>query len=156
MHKIYLDYGEYDFIAQIPQILYSTLVSQFLDFFLKYLCITEKDIYKIKKFKKEKDKFVAESNVFKLIKYMKIKILLYFLITFIFICFFWYFTSAFCAVYKNTQLFLIKDSIISFLISLINPFVFYILPTALRIISLNDEKKRLKFLYILSDLIPLI
>ena len=82
--------------------------------------------------------------------------MIYFLITFIFICFFWYFTSAFCAVYKNTQLFLIKDSMISFLISLINPFALYILPTALRIISLNDEKKRLKFLYILSDLIPLI
>ena len=156
MHKIFLDYGKYDFIAQIPQILYSTLVSQFLDFILKYLCLTEKDIYKIKQFEKEKDKFVAKKNIFKSIKYMKIKILLYFLITFIFICFFWYFISAFCAVYKNTQLFLIKDTMISFLISLLYPFALYILPTGLRIISLNDEKKRLKFLYILSDLIPLI
>ena len=156
MHKIFLDYGKYDFIAQIPQILYSTLVSQFLDFILKYVCLTEKDIYKIKQFEKEKDKFVAKKNIFKSIKYMKIKILLYFLVSFIFMCFFWYFISAFCAVYKNTQLFLIKDTMISFLISLLYPFALYILPKGLRIISLNDEKKRLKFLYILSDLIPLI
>ena len=100
MHKIFLDYGKYDFIAQIPQI--------------------------------------------------------YFLVSFIFMCFFWYFISAFCAVYKNIQLFLIKDTMVSFLISLLYPFALYILPTGLRIISLNDEKKRLKFLYILSDLIPLI
>ena len=87
---------------------------------------------------------------------MKIKLLCYFLFTFLFMCFFWYFIAAFCAVYKNSQVFFIKDSMLSLLISILYPFVLYLLPTALRILSLKDKKKRLKFLYVLSDLIPII
>ena len=156
MHKIYLNYGKYNFIAQIPQILYSTIASESLDVLLRYLCITEKDIYRIKQFENKKDKFIIKNKIFTIIKYMKIKLIFYFLITFLFICFFWYFISAFCAVYKNTQIILIKDSITSFSMSLIYPFILYILPSGLRIISLKDQKKRLKFLYKISDIIPLI
>ena len=87
---------------------------------------------------------------------MRFRLVYYFIVTFFFMVFFWYFISAFCAVYKNTQIFLIKDLIISFILSLIYPFILYIFPSALRILSLKDKKKRLKFLYILSDLIPLI
>ena len=72
------------------------------------------------------------------------------------ILFFWYFVAAFCSVYKNTQSFLIKDSMISLLLSLLYPFGLYLFPTALRIISLRDKKKRLCFFYKLSDVIPLI
>ena len=34
MHKIYLNYGKYNFIQQIPQIIYSTIISQLLELFL--------------------------------------------------------------------------------------------------------------------------
>ena len=156
MHKIYLDYGKYNFIYQIPQIIYSTLVSEALDVLLKYLCLTEKDIYKIKNLEKKKNQVKGKQKIFKIIKCMKIKLLCYFLFTFLFMCFFWYFIAAFCAVYKNTQVFFIKDSMLSLLISILYPFVLYLLPTALRILSLKDKKKRLKFLYVLSDLIPII
>ena len=156
MHKIYLNYGKYNFIAQIPQILYSTLAAEGLDIFLRYLCIIEKDIYRIKKFEQKKNKVIAKQQIFKVLKYMRIKLILYFIVTFFFMCFFWYFVAAFCAVYKNTQLFLIKDSMVSLLMSLVYPFGLYLLPTALRIISLKDKKKRLSFLYKLSDVIPLI
>ena len=156
MHKIYLDYGKYSFVAQIPQILYSTLASEGLDVFLRYLCLIEKDIYKIKKLEKRKNKVLAKKQIFEILKLMRIKLICYFFFTFFFMCFFWYFVSAFCAVYKNTQIFLIKDSFSSFLMSLLYPFVLYLFPTALRILSLKDQKKRLKFLYKLSDIIPLI
>ena len=56
-------------------------------------------------------------------------------------CFFWSFIAAFCAVYKNTQPFLIKDSMVSLLMSVLYPLGLYLLPTALRIISLKDKKK---------------
>ena len=48
MHKIYLDYGKYNFIQQIPQIIYSTIISQLLQVFICYLSLTDKHIYKIK------------------------------------------------------------------------------------------------------------
>ena len=45
---------------------------------------------------------------------------------------------------------------VSLLMSLLYPLGLYLLPTALRIISLKDKKKRLSCLYKLSDVIPLI
>ena len=156
MHKIYLDYGKYSIIAQIPQIIYSNVTSESLDVLLRYLCLTEKSIYKIKKLEEKSDTIITKKKIFTIIKRMRFRLVYYFIVTFFFMVFFWYFISAFCAVYKNTQIFLIKDLIISFILSLIYPFILYIFPSALRIISLKDKKKRLKFLYTLSDLIPLI
>ena len=156
MHKIYLDYGKYNFISQIPQILYSTIASEALDVFLRYLALTEKDIYKIKKFEQNKDKILSKNKIFQILRCMRLKILCYFVVTFFFFCFFWYFVSAFCAVYKNSQSYLIKDSLTSLLMSLLYPFGLYLFPTGLRIIALRDKKKRLEFLYKLSDVIPLI
>ena len=49
MHKLYLSYGKYDFIQQIPQIVYSTIISQLMEVFLCFLSLTDKQIYKIKK-----------------------------------------------------------------------------------------------------------
>ena len=156
MHKIYLDYGKYNFIAQIPQILYSTLASEALDVFLRYLALIEKDLYKISKAEKNKNQVAARKRIFKILKCMRIKIFFYFVVTFFFMCLFWYFVAAFCAVYKNTQSFLLKDSMVSLLLSLLYPFGLYLFPTTFRIISLRDKKKRLGFFYKLSDLIPLI
>ena len=48
MHKQFLDYGKYNFIQQIPQIIYSTLVSQLIEIFLCYLSMTDKHYYQIK------------------------------------------------------------------------------------------------------------
>ena len=70
--------------------------------------------------------------------------------------FFWYTVSAFCAVYPNTQGIFVGDSYMSFLMGLLYPFVLYLAPTALRILSLKaKEKKNLKILYSLSDKIPI-
>ena len=48
MHKIFLNYGKYNFIQQIPQILYSTIISQLLEVFTCYLSLTDKHINEIK------------------------------------------------------------------------------------------------------------
>ena len=155
MNKIYLDYGKYNFIIQIPQVIYSTIVSEVFDLFLRYLCLTEKDMYKIKKIMQKKEK-LADYDVFKILKCIKIKLFLYFIFTHLFFFFFWYFVSAFCAVYKNTQIILFKDSFMSLFLSLLYPFAFYLLPTTLRIIALRDTKQKSYCLYKSSDIIPLV
>ena len=93
--------------------------------------------------------------ILQILKCVKIKLYGFFAFTFILFAFYWYLISAFCGVYQNTQITFIKDSISSFLTGLIYPFVLYLIPTFLRIISLMDiTKKRLKFVYKLSDIIP--
>ena len=156
MSKIYLDYGKYDFIAQIPQALYSTIVSEALDILLRYLGLTEKDIYQIKKIEKNNKIKSRNNQIFKILKLRKLKLSIYFILSHILFFIFWYFVSAFCAVYKNTQIILFKDSFLSLFLSLLYPFGLYLIPTTLRIIALRNPEKNLICLYKSSDLIPLI
>ena len=152
MHKIYLDYGEYNFVSQIPQIVYSTIISECLDIFLKYLSLSEKEVYEVKKFKNMNE---VGDGIKQLIKCLKIKFIFFFFICFIFMIFFWYFVSIFCAIYENTQIILFEDSSMSLLISLLYPFVLYIFPAGLRIFSLRSIKKNKQILYKISNYIPI-
>ena len=70
--------------------------------------------------------------------------------------FFWYFISCFCVVYKNTQIILIKDTLISFGLSMIYPFGLNIFPGMLRIPALKATNKSKKYLYQLSGFVALI
>ena len=149
MHKMFLDYGKYNFYQQIPQIVYSTLVSQLIELLLCFLSLTDKHFYQIK--------YLSESaryNMFNIIKCMKIKIAIFYIFTFIMFAFYWYAIACFCAVYENTQKAFIKDSISSFALGLLYPFVLYIIPATLRIIALRATKIRCSCIYSLSDVIP--
>ena len=48
MHKLFLNYGKYNFIQQIPQITYSTIISSIIELFLCFLIITDKYFYSLK------------------------------------------------------------------------------------------------------------
>ena len=48
IHKLYLNYGKYDFVQNIPQIIYSIIISKLIEIFLCYLSLTDKPIYKVK------------------------------------------------------------------------------------------------------------
>ena len=70
--------------------------------------------------------------------------------------FFWYFISGFCAVYKNTQIILIENTLISFLISMIYPFGLNLLPGFFRIPALRAKNKNRNCIYKISGLLALI
>ena len=90
------------------------------------------------------------------IKNLKIKFFIYFLIGFVLLFFFWYFISCFCAVYTNTQIILIKDSLISFGISMLYPFALNLFAGIFRIPALRAPKKDKKVLYQISCVLALI
>ena len=152
MHHVYKSYGKYDFLQQISQIIYSTIVTQVIEVFLCYLSMTDKHVYKIKNIS---DIQINKSKIFLILKCIKIKLFGFYLFTFIFFVLYWYLITAFCSVYQNTQIIFIKDSFSSFLMGLAYPFALYIFPALFRIIALKDRnKKRLKFVYFISDIIP--
>ena len=153
MHKIYEDNGFFDILFQIPQILYSTVISAVINMILKTLSLSEKNVLDIKQ---EKDYEKAVEKSLKIEKCIKIKFFLFFFLSFSFMVFFWYFISCFCAVYTNTQIILIKDTLLSFGISLIYPFGLNLLPGMFRICALRAEKKDKKCLYKFSTIIALI
>ena len=150
MNKIFLTYGKYDFIQKIPQFIYTVIVSQLLEVLLCFLSLTDKYVYKIKRSKNK-----SFDTVKKIYKIIKIKLCFFCVITFILFIFYWYIITTFCAVYKNTQIIFIKDSIISFITGLIYPFILYLFPSSLKIICLKNKDNNLKLLYFLSDIIPI-
>jgi len=150
MHKLFLNYGKYDFIQQIPQITYSTVISQIIEVFLCFLSLTDKYIYQIKSSLIEGN----INNIQKIIKCIRIKLIIYFIFIFLFFGIYLYIISIFCGVYRNTQIAFIKDTIISFSICLIYPLIFYFFSVCLRICSLRGSKKRYKCLYNFSYIIP--
>ena len=153
MNKINEDKGAYDFIYQIPQILYSTVISAIINMVLKRLSLSEKQILSIKL---EKDYLIAQKKSKTMKMYLKIKLALFFILNFILMLFFWYFISCFCAVYKNTQIVLIKDTLVSFALSMVYPFGLNLLPGMFRLPALRSKNKNKKCLYKISGLIALI
>ena len=150
MHKIYENKGLFDLDYQLPIILYSSLISYILDIPLRFLALSNDSILNFKNCQENK---YSESLRKKLIKSLKIKFILYFIISFIFLLLFWYYISIFGAVYKNTQCHLIKDTFFSFIISFIIPIAIYLIPGFFRIISLLNPKANRKVLYNISKII---
>ena len=153
MNKINKGKGAFDIIIQIPQILYSSIISAVVNMILKQLSLSERQILIIKK---EKNFNVAQKKSNQIRKYIKIKLALFFIFSLLLIFFFWYFISCFCAVYKNTQIILIKDTLISFGLSMLYPFGLNLIPGMFRIPALRAAKKDKKTLYKFSLIVALI
>ena len=134
---------------RIPQILYSTIISTGIKVLLTTFSLTEKNILEIKN--QKNIKLVNDTALINF-KIINRKIMIFFGVNFIFLLFFWYYLSSFCAVYKNTQTYLIKDTFISFCLSLVYPFFINLIPGIFRIMAL---KKVNKLLYTISKLIAL-
>jgi len=55
--------------------------------------------------------------------------------------FFWYYLSCFCSVFVNTQISLLKDTIISYGLSMIYPFGINLIPGFFRIPAIKSRNK---------------
>ena len=121
MDKIYVTYGKFDFIQQIEQIFYSTMVSRLMEIFLCFLSLTDKHIYQIKCLMKA-EKTDDKNKMFKVFSCINLKLVFFYIFSCLLLICYWYIVSSFCAVYENTQIIFIKDCLLSFLLNLIFPF----------------------------------
>ena len=150
IHNIYFEEGKYDFIYQLPKILYSTIISSSINTLLLFLSLPDKKIIDIKNIKDKEKKEKEKINLFQC---LKIKFTLFFILYFLFQILFLYYLSCFCVVYNNTQTYLIKDQMITFTLSLIYPFFLCLIPGIFRIPSLSNKNKDAKCFYFLSKLL---
>ena len=151
MHKIYIDGGSFNFIYNIPQILYSSLISGLFNSIIRMLALSDSNLIELKN-KSNKQNIISKAS--QVTNRLKVKFVLFFIISFILLVFFWFYLACFCAVYKNTQIHLIKDTLISFGTSMLYPFGIYFLPGIFRIISLKGKNRN--FLYNFSKLLQMI
>ena len=153
MNNIYTLNGRYDLIYRIPQLLYSFFIWLLINILLKELSLTDRQFLSIKN---ENNYILLREKASKIRKNVKIRIIIFYLISSLCMFFFWYFISCFCAVYKNTQKILIYDTLVSFGFLLIYPFGFYLLPGLFRIPSLRSSKKDKNTLYFIGNFIAMI
>jgi hypothetical protein len=149
MHKIYESNGTLNLYYVLPQIIYSAIISSIIVSIIKKLSLTQDNILSIKH---EKNKRKIKGKIIGIIKCLIIKYNCFFVLGILFLILFWYYVSCFCAMYKKTQIYLIKNALISYLISLIVPLFYYLIPGIFRISSL---KKPGECLYKLSQIFQL-
>ena len=135
---------------KIPQILYSLIISSIINTFLSYLSLTQKNILEMKKNEKKKNLELSKT-----IKCLKRKFIFFFIFSFIFLSLFWFFLGCFCAVFRNAQIQLIKDTLISYGLGFITPLGINLFPGIFRIISLNARNKDRNCLYKISLIIQI-
>ena len=154
MHQIYEDEGKFNFEYQISKIIFSAIISTLvLRLMIKFLVLTDKDVLEVKK---QQTKLLANNMKKKKLKCMKIKFAIFFVLNFILLGLFWYYLTCFNAIYQNTQIYLIKNTFISFAFSLFYPFLINIFPTLLRNCSLHSKKKDQEYFYKVSQIIQVI
>jgi hypothetical protein len=152
MHQIYVDNGEFNLLFQIPKIIYSTLISSFINLLIKSLALTEKNVIGIKsKFQRQ---IISEKEIKRINIIIKLKIILFYILSSLLYISFWYYLGCFCAVYENTQRHLVKDTFMSFLLSMIYPLFINMIPGIFRINAIKNKNRRI--LYKLSQLFQLI
>ena len=153
MHILYKNNGDYGLIDRLPQMIYSTLVSTVVNMILKKLSLSERNILEIKE---EKEYLRALEKSKNIESTLKLKFVLFFIISFLLMMFFWYFISCFCAVFTNTQIILIKDTLISFGLSMIYPFGYNLLPGIFRIPALRKKDSNKECIYKFGQVLSLI
>ena len=148
MHQIYVDRGDYNFIYQLPNTIYSFLISYFITKLLSCFILSEEKISKI--IENNISQIDTKSN--NLFDISKCKLSIFFVLITLFHLLFWYYLSAFCAVYKNTQVALILNTIQSIFDSLVTyPVIICFILCIMRRCALKAANKDKEFLYNLSN-----
>jgi len=142
IHQIYKDKGEYNLKYFLPQIVYSFIISYIISSVIKFFSLSERNLLQLKYEEKQKN-FSDKANKVK--KFLILKYIIFFIFSFLFLIIFWYYLSSFCAVYKNSQVYLIKNTAISFTMSLVFTIFFIIFPCFLRISSLKNNGNKCFF-----------
>ena len=152
LHKIYETKGSFNLEYEIPKILYSSLGSMVINTIMKMLALSDNGVIELKQNKAKEDldrrKTDLENN-------LRIKFILFFILGFLLLLFLWFYIGIFGVIYKNTQMHLLKDTLLSFGLSLIYPFFTYLIPGFLRIPALSDPKKDRKCLYDFSKFLQM-
>ena len=148
IHIIYKDGGRYNLSNLFPSIVYAFLISYYINVIIKFFSLSERNLLELKNEKSIKKK---NNLVPRVLRCLIIKYISYFSLSILFLSFFWYYISSFGAVFQNSQVYLIKNTFISFSLGLIYPFLIYLLPGIFRRISLRSKNR--KFIYIISNIL---
>ena len=150
IHKIYKEGGKYDMEYFIPKISIAFAISHILSTIFKYIFLSERNILQVRM---QPTLSKASDISWDVKRRLKIKYVIFYILGIIILGFFWILLSSFGAVYQNTQIIVIENTLISFALSLVYPFFINIFPCIFRLCSFNNKSE---YLYSFSKLLQLL
>ena len=153
LHEIYENGGKYEIMYFLPKIAIAFIISYIITTIIKYIFLSERNIYEIR----IQPTYSSAYNISQKEKRnLVIKYTIFFILGIIFLVFFWMLLSSFGAVYQNTQMFIFKNALISFSMSLCFPFIIIIFPSIFRICALNSKEKNNECMFKLSKFLQIL
>ena len=154
IHKYYEKKGKETYlnctISHLSSIIISTIIASIIKSIMLILTFTDVDVIEIK----DKTTMLREEKTNRALIKLTSKSILFFIINFVAMTLCWIYVGSFSIVFKNTQMFLLINGVITFCGVLLLP-VFYCLLTAfLRMIALKGKDK--ECLYKFSQFLELI
>ena len=148
MREIYIYKGNTNAAIHIPNIVLSSLCCIIMNFIVKFISLSDRDISLINN---EKNLDNRRSLVNRAKKALKIKLYIIFAVSTLLITLCWYYVSAFCAVFKNSQGHYFINLLVAFIVCNIWPCVTSLIPPIFRVNGLwNGSKCMYKFSQIIA------
>ena len=136
MREIYIYKGNTNAAVHIPNIILSSICCIIMSFIVRFVTLSERDISKINEEKNAENKKKLCKKTEKL---LKIKLIIMFAISFILLGICWYYVSAFCAVFKNSQGHYFINTFVAFLVCNLWPCVTSLIPPIFRRQGLKND-----------------
>ena len=130
------------FWSNIANSVYSSILSNALLIILKFICLSHNSIRSLKKIK---DINLAQKKSESVLRCITARIIIYYILSFIFLIIFGYYILCFCSVFENTQIELVKSTFTSWLISLLYPFIICFITSIIRALSFSCNSQCLHF-----------
>ena len=145
--------GKYDIMYFLPKIAIAFSASYYITVIIQFIFLSERNISNVRC---QITLSIAYRISDKEKKNMIIKYIIFFIAGILFLFFFWMLLSSFGAVYPNTQIFIFKNTLISFSLSMFYPFLFNIFPSLFRSCALNSKQKNIECIYNFSKLLQVL
>ena len=144
----YHNNGVLDFVSGLPKSIYSFIATLITTNLLRMLSTSKNELLRLIIEKLKYKSYISLIQI-KLAK-LRTKLIIYFIIVFLFSIIFLYYVSVFCAVYRNSQKYWFLGCLESFGIDSSVSIISCIFLAIFRYISI---KKRIKYLYVLVNII---
>ena len=156
LHNLFISNGKISIFSNISKIIITIVISSTIKNLLLLVIFPEKDIVKIRKTEPQKTSKRNE-EIHKTISIVIIKCYIFFFVNIIFLSLIWIYIACFFMIFKNTQIYVIQNTLISFGVSMVAPFILYFIPPFVRKLSIKGHGSQCRhFLYIISTILQVI
>ena len=148
IRAIYTYKGNTDAAVHVTNVVLSSVCSIIMSFIIRLVALNDRDISKILS---EKDPVQRNDKIELTKRSLNIRALIFYGISIVIVGVCWYYVSAFCAVFKNSQGHYFINTAVAFIVCNLWPFVTSGISAGLRKLSLNKKSPGLyKFSQIVS------